>query len=228
MADVICPTCSEPFAQRGGPGRPLKYCSVSCGQDSRHRDRYTPRAKEPLLCTVCGESFPGWYRQRYCSKKCGDAAGYAVALSRRGVECVGCGKLTLPGKGSLERPTCRDCRRGRGVCLGCGGNAERSNTRCNRCSRERAHGLQLGAVERMLAIQGGRCAVCRAEEPGIRGWTIDHDHRCCFGDLSCGSCVRGVLCMTCNTGLGMFGDDPAQLQRAIDYLASPRLNLEVR
>lgn len=31
---------------------------------------------------------------------------------------------------------------------------------------------------------------------------IDHDHRCCPGDVSCGKCVRGIVCSRCNTGIG--------------------------
>ncbi|WP_407664890.1 endonuclease domain-containing protein [Micromonospora tarensis] len=32
--------------------------------------------------------------------------------------------------------------------------------------------------------------------------------------------VRGVLCRTCNTGLGMFRDNTALLQAAVRYLES--------
>lgn len=48
---------------------------------------------------------------------------------------------------------------------------------------------------------------------------IDHDHACCPGrGSSCGQCVRGILCMGCNVGLGAFGDDPDRLASAIRYL----------
>jgi hypothetical protein len=32
-------------------------------------------------------------------------------------------------------------------------------------------------------------------------FAIDHDHGCC-GGRSCGSCIRGILCMGCNMSLG--------------------------
>lgn len=60
---------------------------------------------------------------------------------------------------------------------------------------------------RMAREQGGLCAICRRH-----GWeyVVDHNHST--------DEVRGLLCHGCNTALGIFGDDPETLQRAIDYL----------
>ena len=47
---------------------------------------------------------------------------------------------------------------------------------------------------------------------------IDHDHRCCSSDKSCGKCVRGILCVNCNLALGQVGDSVKKLRGLADYL----------
>jgi hypothetical protein len=86
------------------------------------------------------------------------------------------------------------------------------------------YGIDPGWVEAKLLAQDGRCAICLAEKPGGRHetWNIDHDHSCCPGSRSCGKCVRGLLCMECNQGLGKFDDDPQRLIRAAAYLTGQR------
>lgn len=48
--------------------------------------------------------------------------------------------------------------------------------------------------------------------------SIDHGHDCCERDRSCGKCIRGVLCGSCNTALGQVNDNVERLQRLIQYL----------
>ncbi|MFI7611830.1 endonuclease VII domain-containing protein [Nonomuraea terrae] len=68
------------------------------------------------------------------------------------------------------------------------------------------YGITEDDFARMLARQGGLCAVCRA----VPGTFVDHCHR--TGQ------VRGVLCFNCNNGLGHFGDNPVLLELAALYL----------
>ncbi len=87
-------------------------------------------------------------------------------------------------------------------------------TRYHWLRRLKKLGITEDEYEAMLELQGGTCAICPAEVSGTRGtvWPVDHDHK--TGE------PRGLLCHTCNQGLGLFKDDPALLARAIDYLAS--------
>ena len=64
----------------------------------------------------------------------------------------------------------------------------------------------------LLLRQNGRCAICAAKKPGGRTkmFFIDHCHT--------SGQVRGLLCMRCNTGLGLFLDSQKFLLNAISYL----------
>lgn len=83
---------------------------------------------------------------------------------------------------------------------------------------EYRYGITRGQWDEMFAAQGERCAICGSDEPNGR-WCTDHDHACCPDGPSCGNCIRGILCLKCNSGLGHFDDDPERLRAAIAYLA---------
>lgn len=59
------------------------------------------------------------------------------------------------------------------------------------------------------------CEICG--KTNIR-YTVDHNHQCCSGHKSCGKCVRGILCYTCNLTLGHFNDDPEKIREMLKYL----------
>ena len=79
-------------------------------------------------------------------------------------------------------------------------------------ARLEAYGITLEDYAAMLKKQDGKCAICGARTPGSgkKMWSIDHDHA--TGE------VRGLLCGTCNTGLGMFKDSADNLRAAANYL----------
>lgn len=74
------------------------------------------------------------------------------------------------------------------------------------------YGLSIDDVERMLKDQNSRCSICRC--PIGPEWYdkfhVDHNH-------TTGK-VRGLLCLTCNLGLGAFKDSVRRLAQAIVYL----------
>ncbi len=75
------------------------------------------------------------------------------------------------------------------------------------------YGLQEGEFEAILAAQGGGCSICGSKDPrcGRTGrFYVDHCHDT--------NRVRGLLCKSCNTALGLFKDDSAAMARAIEYL----------
>jgi hypothetical protein len=70
--------------------------------------------------------------------------------------------------------------------------------------------------EKFLLEQDNKCAICKSEF--LITPDLDHDHRCCPQDKMCAKCVRGLLCETCNRGLGMFKDSIDLLKLAVEYL----------
>lgn len=71
--------------------------------------------------------------------------------------------------------------------------------------------------------QQGLCAICR-QPPTPRGLFIDHDHSCCPGRNTCGKCVRGLLCQTCNHALG-FLEKKGWVESAHAYLRGWKLRV---
>lgn len=68
------------------------------------------------------------------------------------------------------------------------------------------------AYDLQFLAQHGKCAIClRSPGEGERRFAFDHDHD--------NGVVRGVLCSTCNSGLGLFYDNPELLLGALQYLA---------
>ncbi len=78
------------------------------------------------------------------------------------------------------------------------------------------YGITLEDYETLHKKQKGRCAICNKPNPYNRRWrrptrlAIDHHH----GTRQ----IRGLLCHTCNNGLGCFKDDVRLLELALEYL----------
>ena len=93
------------------------------------------------------------------------------------------------------------------------------------------YGITPEQWQAMFNAQGGCCYLCgepldvEAKGRGV-GITIDHDHSCCRGRRSCGTCVRGLACFPCNAGIGNFGDDPERMRRVADSLEMANRRLQ--
>lgn len=93
---------------------------------------------------------------------------------------------------------------------------------CRACGKlwER-YGITAEQYLALFELQNGECAIClRPVAPFTRNAHVDHDHSCCTGKniITCGKCIRGILCGPCNAGLGMFSDNVTSLKKAINYL----------
>lgn len=120
-------------------------------------------------------------------------------------------------RGKLSNP-CKDCHK---LIVASSNHKWRKEhpeitKRCSQESKLRSkYGLELKTLQAILKDQQGVCVICEvslsfsAQDKRYKPH-VDHDH--VTGE------VRGLLCLTCNTGLGMFGDSTDLLDAAKDYL----------
>lgn len=95
---------------------------------------------------------------------------------------------------------------------------------CSRCSQlAKRYSISITALQEMHLSRNRVCG-----NPGCSNDTrlhVDHSHDCCpsgkFGSkhvVSCGACVRGWLCASCNKSLGMLQENPRRIQGLLEYL----------
>jgi hypothetical protein len=73
------------------------------------------------------------------------------------------------------------------------------------------YGITLEDYQKMHDNQKGVCKICKKPCKTKQVLSVDHCHKT--------NKVRGLLCVKCNTGLGMFNDNVKYLQEAINYLS---------
>ena len=96
----------------------------------------------------------------------------------------------------------------------------------NKAAREdgrllRCYGINSQEYDSILAAQNGCCPIClKHHTESARKLAVDHIHDRVGGvDYNKGvsAAVRGLLCDSCNKGLGILGDSMDNLIRAIGY-----------
>lgn len=110
--------------------------------------------------------------------------------------CSKCGDevVYLPSKQGLKRR-----------CLRCRAEGQKGYT------LQRKFGITMEEYLRLRKKQKKRCAICRKPYSTKQEMlSVDHNHE--TGQ------VRGLLCGSCNRGLGLFTDNPKALRRAARYL----------
>ena len=190
---------------------PKKSCSDECAAEAlraKSRRHYHRTAKPqpplpPMDCHVCGTSFtPRTKTARYCSGACRGKSQIAARTAVKGSRC--CYKCGVGVQVAPKTP-------GRVVCSDCRAEPLKENQRRNERNRTlRRYGITQDDYDRMLTLQGGRCAICATDDPGKKSWCIDHDHGT--------GAVRGLLCSLCNVGIGNLRDDTDILLSAVSYL----------
>jgi hypothetical protein len=98
-------------------------------------------------------------------------------------------------------------------------NALRKHQKLNNPESVRAYwlksryGIGLDEYNHMLALQGGKCAIC---ERVMDSPKLDHNHE--TGE------PRQLLCNNCNCGIGFLQDDRVVVAKALAYLERWKAN----
>ena len=94
-------------------------------------------------------------------------------------------------------------------------NPDRVKASSKRTKIKLKYGLSAENLVELFDEQNGHCAICGIlldfNAPSKHNKPhLDHDHKT--------GIARGILCLTCNTGIGMFNDDAYLLEAARNYL----------
>lgn len=87
-------------------------------------------------------------------------------------------------------------------------NPEEMKQSQRRTKRKLRYGILPHEYDQLLIDQDNKCAICRS--PIGYESAVDHDHET--------GKVRGLLCGSCNKGLGFFKDNIGSLKAAAKYL----------
>jgi hypothetical protein len=199
-----------------------KWCP-ECGERKAHDEFFTDRRAPDERTSYCKPCMT----RRNAESKARGARGERLSTRRPRRTLA----ATLPDK------TCPRCARtfplegfainrtrSRGIsayCLECHNTIVRENRLKNHGSTRNFHlkeryGVTEQEVAAMIEAQDGLCAICRTK-PAEH---VDHDHET--------GAIRGILCFTCNVGLGNFGDDGELLWLASHYLERHAIDERLR
>lgn len=184
-------------------------------QPLREAGKFRPRGgKEIRVCRheSCENTFEAYKSQnkRYCRPQCRYSSADMAGLLKRNLSGIHVlsdvdpinltGKCAVCGPVQVRRRT--DTRK----------HANRDSWRCRTAERARvwalAYGLSINNIDGILFAQEFKCAVCKTQLNN--SFHVDHCHK--------SGQVRGLLCSNCNTGLGLFQDNPDLLTAAAAYL----------
>jgi hypothetical protein len=198
-----------------------KTCGLDCQIQYRRklsRERaqryYTPRALRPdTTCEGCGRTIrvsktgpmPRWCTD--CRARKEDQRARDRMAVRRCHKC----NMALPD--ARRRP-------GVAVCDSCRVDPRKHRLAHEQRRRLRRYGIVQDDYDRKFQEQDGRCAACRTDMPGIKGWCIDHCHKT--------GRFRAILCMRCNTVIGLVDEDPGMLRALAGFVELLREQSEIK
>jgi hypothetical protein len=213
----FCPHCEKDLdadcfyvKSSGGLQSWCKVCLRELRDARRHANSKQSRQAH---CSHCAKPIPTGKiaSTRYCNKICRDAKAKKLGVEKQQkllesleYRCHDCKSTFSPSH--LNQKYCSECL-----------PIRRQRQQANSLrKRLRNYNLSQEVFEDLWESQSGLCEICKSDLES--GFSIDHDHSCCPSTVSCGTCVRGLLCMSCNVAIGLMQDNTTRFRRAIEYL----------
>lgn len=208
-----CTMCARPVGVVNG--QVARYCGGSA-------------CRNPVrLCQICNSEFQphiNGARAKYCANctEIKDSAGWQNNQKARADICAVCGETGYPiARGRVWPYLCKHC-------LFPIRHVE---------NRLRLHHVKWDLAK--ILLTNPDCPICGTNMlipiRQIGGTSnraraqlaVDHDHNCCASiSNSCGECVRGLICMKCNTALGLLKDDSGCVEKLLKYIqGSPHASI---
>lgn len=204
-----------------------KFCR-SCEQ-VKHTDEYYRRANGYLSawCKPCTSEAAS--RRRSEQRRAEREARRALPPAERKT-CTKCNEEKATSEFYGRHAECKQCARQRQAAI-----YARPEARARKMAKAREYSDRVRAARRvktlakygitperydeLYAEQAGACAVCgtSGERLGTGGTATRYNVLCVDHAHDSGR-VRGLLCPSCNRGLGLLGDDPERLRRAALYI----------
>ena len=126
--------------------------------------------------------------------------------------CSGCGtteidKFYVDASGKRTNKDCKECHKAKAK-----NRWQAKSVLDKRLTVAHRYGLTAEQYIALADQHGGKCGICGEIPKTARGLHIDHCH-------ATGK-VRGLLCHSCNVGIGALRDDPKLLSKALEYLTN--------
>jgi len=134
--------------------------------------------------------------------------------------CIKCGEDKEPTEFYGRNTSCKECdkikRRSRPSASG-RSIWRRSPIQQRNYTLKKKYGITAEQYDALLKLQDHKCAICGEPEDMERfgkacPLSVDHNHN--TGE------VRGLLCQSCNSGIGFFYEDAFLLESAMRYLSN--------
>jgi len=204
----VCTKCGldKPLSEFSKHPRGKYGVKPSCKacDSARHAASYVPKPRarrrppidpsEPKMCRRCGDTKPH----------------SEFSLASRETET----------RNAVYRSACKACCSDRAK-QWFKDNPERTSANRRKFNLAKNYGITVEEYNALLRRQSGVCGICGKDEPAEHGRTgkqfrlaVDHCHET--------GVVRGLLCQKCNRAIGLLGDDPQALRKAISYLLRNR------